>query len=122
MKKAEKFKVDNVCLPEGFTKEEKEKLNDVISENGEYVIPVEWTVYSTVRVTNARNLAEAIAIVHQNSDEIPLDTEPEYVDGSYRVNLDNYEEAVLDYDEVGDKVTIDANDYDRDELEDEMER
>lgn len=49
-----------------------------------YTIPVTWEVYDTITV-RANDLLEAYHWVVKNEDTIPLGTEPEYVDGSYKV-------------------------------------
>lgn len=49
-----------------------------------YTIPVTWEVYDTITV-RANDLLEAYRWVVKNEDTIPLGTEPEYVDGSYKV-------------------------------------
>ena len=61
---------------------------EYVSDTGEYILPVEWTDYSTVKV-KAKNLQEAIDKFNAVISDIPLDTQPEYVDGSYRLNDDN---------------------------------
>ena len=37
-----------------------DKLKNYISEDGTYIIPVEWSVYSTIRVAGVANLQEAL--------------------------------------------------------------
>lgn len=49
-----------------------------------YTIPVTWEVYDTITV-RANDLLEAYHWAVKNVDTIPLGTEPEYVDGSYKV-------------------------------------
>lgn len=73
---------------EGF-----DELKDVKSEDGEYIIPVEWSVYSTITVT-ADNLADAIAKAHALQSDIPLCSDPEYVDGSYKIAINTTEDAI----------------------------
>lgn len=46
-----------------------------------YHIPVSWTVYATMEV-EAGDLAKAI----EKADNLPLPTDPDYVDGSFEVN------------------------------------
>ena len=55
-----------------------------------FLIPVSWEVYDAVRV-KADSLKEAYEWMKKNSDTIPLGTEPDYVDGSYK--FADYEEA-----------------------------
>lgn len=56
-----------------------------------YFIPVTWEVSDYVEV-QAKSLKEAYEYVKDNLDEIPLGTEPEYIDGSYRIESNPYEE------------------------------
>lgn len=60
-----------------------DKLRNYVSEDGTYVIPVMWSMYSAVTV-HAANLAEALAVFKEKMDELPL-SDAEYVDGSYDV-------------------------------------
>ena len=55
-------------------------------EKKTFIIPVEWSVYSTVRV-EAETLDEAIARFNRVIDNIPITpNECEYIDESYRIN------------------------------------
>ena len=66
----------------------------VADPNGKkgFLIPVTWEVSDFVRV-QANTLEEAQAWLEEHSDEVPLGTEPEYLDGSYKVgSLDEAEE------------------------------
>lgn len=47
-----------------------------------WIIPVEWSVYSTVQV-KAATLEEAIKKFDKQIDDIPLSTKWEYMDGSF---------------------------------------
>ena len=59
-----------------------------------FKVPVEWTVYDTVEIA-ANSLEEAIQFVLKNQDTIPLGTEPQYIDGSYKISgTDDYGENV----------------------------
>lgn len=49
-----------------------------------FTIPVSWEVYDHIEV-QANSLGEAINWANEHSDEIPLGTDPEYVDGSYQI-------------------------------------
>lgn len=51
-------------------------------------VPVEWSVYDFVEV-ESDNFEEAIKYVIDNRDVIPLGTEPEYIDGSYKINSED---------------------------------
>lgn len=61
-------------------------LENYVSDDGKYIIPVEWTVYSNIIVSGVNNLQEAKNVVEQHIEDIPCDPEPEYVDGSYRIS------------------------------------
>ena len=50
-----------------------------------FIIPVSWAVCDTVKV-QANSLEEAFEFVRDNSEQIPLGTEPEYIDGTYTVS------------------------------------
>ena len=60
-----------------------------------FPIPVTWEACDTVRV-QADSLEEAYEWVQEHSDEIPLGTEPGYVDGSYKIGDFDECEAYLD--------------------------
>ena len=62
-------------------------LEKYISENGEYLIPVTWSVYSTIKVVGADNLKDAFEIAEREIDNIPLDPEPEFIEGSYEIDI-----------------------------------
>ena len=66
---------------------------EYVSENGTYIIPVTWEVYSTIRVYGAKNLEDAIEYAKEHSDLIPLG-DSEYIDGSYQINIENDDEAI----------------------------
>ena len=55
-------------------------LKKYVSKDGEYIVPVEWTVCSTVTVRGAKNL------VRKNISDIPLSRNPDYIDESYTVS------------------------------------
>ena len=55
-----------------------------VSEDGTYLLPVVWEVYSTIRV-KANNLADALRKARENIDDIPLSSESEYIDGTYEI-------------------------------------
>lgn len=75
---------------------DEEKISDYITEQTgychkcfellkDYYIPVTWEVWDKVKV-EAKTLKEAIEYIKEYIEEIPLGTEPEYIDGSYRVD------------------------------------
>ena len=49
-----------------------------------FKIPVEWTVCDFVNI-EAETLVEAVGIVLDTMDDIPLGTDPNYLDGSYQI-------------------------------------
>lgn len=59
-----------------------------------FKVPVTWEVYATIEV-EAETLEEAMKIAEDEDGEIPLPTQTEYVDGSWRVNVDSLEELAL---------------------------
>ena len=83
---------------------------EYVSPTGEYIIPVEWAVYSTIKIsgTNIKNLQDAIDWAEDNLEDIPLSTENEYIDGSYKLDTDNIVYA-QNYQHIGDD--IDADDF-----------
>lgn len=60
-----------------------------------YYIPVTWEVWDKVEV-EANSLEEAVKYVKDNIDDIPLGTEPEYIDGSYKIEDGENGEATLE--------------------------
>lgn len=74
------------------------KMRDYVSDNGEYIIPVSWEVYSTIKVKGAKNLEEAVEYAEEHIDDIPLG-EGEYIDGSYKIDIET------------DDLAIDAQEY-----------
>ena len=85
------------------------ELDNYKNENGEFLIPVEWSVYSTIKV-KADNLGEAVRIAQEKLDDIPLCRENEYIDGSYKLNGESDEDFInaQQYRTVGD-VTIEKD-------------
>ena len=49
-----------------------------------FYIPVSWEVWDKVEV-EAETIEEAVKYIKDNIDTIPLGTEPEYIDGSYKI-------------------------------------
>lgn len=62
-------------------------------ENGKKIfnVPVEWTVSELLQI-RADSFKEAIQFVLDNLDMIPLGTEPDYIDGTYKISSE-YDEA-----------------------------
>ena len=65
-----------------------------MSEEKEYIIPVSYTMFSTVIVKNAKNIQEALELAQKHIDDIPLPrTEnAEYIDCSYRLETETDED------------------------------
>ena len=86
-------------------------------EDGKKVfsIPVEWVVTETLDI-KADSLREAIDFINDNLDTIPLGTEPEYIDGTYKISAD--ESGNLNTDEIIETISAygyterDAEEYD----------
>ena len=81
-----------------------------VNEDGEYIIPVQWSMYSTVKVKNASNLKEAFDIVYNLLNDIPIESDGEYIDGSYTINAGDDQDLIdaQSFKHVG-KYEIDAN-------------
>ncbi|MBR2530169.1 MAG: hypothetical protein IKE35_03990 [Lachnospiraceae bacterium] len=66
-----------------------EDLKDIVSVDGSYVIPVEWTVRSTLKVNNARSLQDALDMISQVAEDIPTGNDKfSFVEGSYRASTE----------------------------------
>lgn len=66
----------------------KDVLAEYVSDDG-YIIPVEWSVCSTVRVDKADNLKQAVEIARARIMDLPCDNNAEYIDGSYTIPDDD---------------------------------
>ena len=79
-----------------MSNEEDKELENYVSDDGVYLIPVEWGVYSTVQVSgkDIHNLKDALNAVNECIDDIPTSPEHEYIDGSYKVGVDIAEDAI----------------------------
>lgn len=66
------------------------------NKNGmfEFEIPIEWSVYDTVKV-RANSLEEALSYVKEDPDDIPLGDDPIYIDGSFNAGAENAEECLI---------------------------
>ena len=60
-----------------------------------FSIPVTWEVWDKIEV-EAENIEEAIQYVKDNLDTIPLGSEPEYIDGSYKIEDGNNGESDIE--------------------------
>lgn len=80
-------------------------------ETKRFIIPVEWTVYSTVVVEGADSLQEAKKLVEKNMADIPLARNPEYVEDSYRIAAEDDDELEIaqDYHTCGVLMSKDDN-------------
>lgn len=89
------------------------KPEEFINENEEYIIPVSWKVYSTIKITGAKNLQDAIEYAKNHIDEIPLGS-GDYINGSYKIEIHNDDEAIAaqNYAEISSiEVDIKNNDF-----------
>lgn len=80
-------------------------------ETKRFIIPVEWTVYSTVVVEGVDSLQEAKNLVEDNMCDIPLSRNPDYVDDSYRIAAEDDDELEIaqDYHTCGVLMSKDDN-------------
>lgn len=79
-------------------------------DENSYIIPVQWSVYSTIRV-EAANLQEALDKAREKLTEIPITpNDCEYIDDSYLILADDDDDLIRaqDYHDVSDLV-IKAN-------------
>jgi hypothetical protein len=60
-----------------------------------FSIPVTWEVWDKIEV-KAETIEDAIKYVKENINEIPLGTEPEYIDGSYKIDDGDNGEATIE--------------------------
>lgn len=60
-----------------------------------FSIPVTWEVWDKIEV-EAETIEEAIQYVKDNLDTIPLGSEPEYIDGSYKIEDGNNGESDIE--------------------------
>lgn len=91
-------------IPEDITDED--EISDYISDvtgfchKGfellkNYYIPVTWQVWDKVEI-EAKSLKEAIKYFKEHVDEIPLGTEPEYIDGTFQIDDGNDGESSIE--------------------------
>lgn len=89
-----------------FIKEDEDEISDYITEQTgfchkgfellrDYYIPVTWQVWDKVKI-EAKSLKEAIKYFKEHIDEIPLGTEPEYIDGSFQIDDGNDGESSIE--------------------------
>lgn len=60
-------------------------------------LPVEWSVYSFVEI-EAETIKDAVKKFHEVEDDLPLPTEPEYIDGSFKLSTQGFNHPEDDYD------------------------
>ena len=60
----------------------------------EFILPVTWQVFSRIKV-QAESLDEAFNWARNHIDEIPLDSDTDYVDGSYEISAESPEECEI---------------------------
>lgn len=60
-----------------------------------FSIPVTWEVWDKIEI-EAETIEEAIKYVKENIDTIPLGTEPEYIDSSYKIDDGENGEATIE--------------------------
>ena len=65
-------------------------------EKKTFEIPVEWAVFATVEI-EAESVEEAIKIFNETQDEIPLPTDNEYIDGSFKMSEQGSDEDDIEY-------------------------
>lgn len=61
----------------------------------QFSIPVVWQVWDKV-IVEAETIEDAIHYIKENIDDIPLGTEPEYIDNSYRIDDGQDGQASID--------------------------
>lgn len=60
-----------------------------------FYIPVTWEVWDKIEV-EAETIEEAVEYVKENIDSIPLGTEPDYIDGTYKIDDGENGEATVE--------------------------
>lgn len=90
------------------------------NKNGKKVfrIPVEWVVYDVVDI-KADSIEEAVKFFVEHLDDIPLGTEPSYVEGTYKIT-GVCEDSIYDVD--ANLEAINNCLYDEREADDEFDR
>lgn len=75
--------------------------------NTEFEIPVTWQVFDKVTV-QANSLEEAYKYVQEHLDDIPLGSDPDYVDASYEISADEVDDCIY-YQPISDVVCVTFN-------------
>ncbi|OUQ12486.1 hypothetical protein B5E87_09415 [Massilimicrobiota sp. An142] len=89
-----------------FIKEDEDAISDYITNKTgfchkgfellkDYYIPVTWEVRDEVKI-EATSLKEAIKYFKEHINEIPLGTEPKYIDDSYQIDDGNNGQATVE--------------------------
>lgn len=87
-----------------------EEVKSYVSEDGYYIIPVSWALAGAFRV-KADNLGAAIEAAEDHLDALPLPSDPIYIDGSFIINIENDESAMLAQHYVSNGDIDDWSDY-----------
>jgi len=90
--------INRIALNQDAVSSQSNRKEIKMAENKTFVVPVEWTVSSSVVVEGANSLEEAIQIVKDNMHNIPLAQKPDYVEDSYCV-VDDDEDLIADMQE-----------------------
>ena len=61
------------------------ELEQFVSDDGEYIIPVEWKVSSNVVITGVKNLKEALEVAKRYEGDLPITEDCDYIDESYTI-------------------------------------
>lgn len=96
-----------ICCPELINISDfKNKIDQV----NEYIIPIWWSMCSSVVVKGAKNLHDAVELVRKYADDIPLPQESDYIDGSFTLSIENDEEAEAYQDYAIRGIELDVSD------------
>lgn len=85
-------------------------LENYISDDGTYLIPMSWSVYSTI-VVYADNLQDAVNKTKKLEWVLPTSTFGEYIDDSYHIDADTDEDYInaQSYRRISDDVVIEKD-------------
>lgn len=81
-----------------------DSINKKVKKSQVFRLPVEWSVYGYAEI-EATCLEEALKKFFKEKEDIPLDTNPEYIDGTYMLsgedeygnNIENLKEYIENY-------------------------
>lgn len=71
------------------------KLEQYVSKDGKYIIPVYWEMHGTITIEGCNNLEEAVEVAEEYQDDIPLPTDGDYTDDSFTLCVES-EDYLLD--------------------------